>query len=73
MVYASEQKRADIVEYRERFKEKLKTIDKTKLVFLDESGVNLNLTRRYGQAQGKARVRDYTPLIFLNLQHCYLQ
>lgn len=62
MVYAREQKRADIAEYRERFKEKLKTIDKAKLVFLDESGVNLNLTRRYGRAQGKARVRDYTPL-----------
>ena len=62
MVYASEQKRVDIAECRERFKEKLRTIDKAKLVFLDESGVNLNLTRRYGRAQGKARVRDYTPL-----------
>ena len=53
MVYASEQKRADIVEYRERFKEKLKTIDKAKLVFLDESGVNLNLTRSMGEHKEK--------------------
>lgn len=33
-----------------------------KLVFLDESGVNINMTRKYGRAKGKERVNDYTPL-----------
>ena len=33
-----------------------------RLVFLDESGVNTNLTRRYGRAFGKERVTDRVPL-----------
>ena len=37
-------------------------MDQNRLVFLDESGVNLNMTRRYGRAIGKARVYDYVPL-----------
>ena len=32
------------------------------LVFLDESSVNIDLTRRYGRAIGKTRVRGHTPL-----------
>jgi len=32
-----------------------------KLVFLDESGVNTNLVRRYGRAVGKTRVVDNAP------------
>ena len=38
------------------------TMHATPLVFLDESGVNTNLTRRYGQAKGKARVKDSASL-----------
>ena len=34
---------------------------KGKLVFLDESGVNVNMTRFYGRAKGKKRVYDYVP------------
>ena len=33
-----------------------------RLVFPDESGVNTNLTRRYGRAFGKERVTDSVPL-----------
>ena len=33
-----------------------------RLVFLDESGVNTNLTRRYGRAFDKERVTDCVPL-----------
>lgn len=50
MVHASEQKRPDIKLQREKWKEISKTLDMSKLVFLDESGVNINLTRRYGHA-----------------------
>ena len=32
------------------------------LVFLDESGVNTNLTRRYGRAPSSRRVVDHAPL-----------
>lgn len=32
------------------------------LVFLDESGVNINMTRRYGRAIGKSRVHCSVPL-----------
>lgn len=32
------------------------------LVFLDESGVNIDMTRRYGRALGKTRVHGSTPL-----------
>ena len=62
MVYASEQKRKDIKARREEWQEQQKTMDQNHLVFLDESGVNLNMTRRYGRAIGKARVYDYVPL-----------
>ena len=61
MVYASEQKRKDITAQREEWQEQQKTMDRNHLVFLDESGVNLNMTRRYGRAIGKARVYDYVP------------
>lgn len=62
MVHASEQKRPDIKLQREKWRETIKTLDVSKLVFLDESGVNINLTRRYGRAIGKERVYDYAPL-----------
>ena len=32
------------------------------LVFLDESGVNTDMTRRYGRAFCKARAEDHAPL-----------
>ena len=35
--------------------------DADKLVFLDESGVNIDMTRHYGRAVGKERVVDNTP------------
>lgn len=62
MVRASEQKRADVKVRREEWQEQQKTMDTNHLVFLDESGVNLNMTRRYGRAVGKSRVYDYVPL-----------
>lgn len=33
-----------------------------KLVFIDESGININLTRRYGRAIGEERVVDSAPV-----------
>lgn len=34
---------------------------KRKIIFLDESGVNTNMTRHYGRAKGKKRVYDDVP------------
>ena len=62
MVRASEQKRDNVKARREEWQEQQKTMEREHLVFLDESGVNLNMTRRYGRAVGKTRIYDYVPL-----------
>ena len=48
-------------EKRAEWKEVTKDIPKEKLVFLDESGVNTNLIRRYSRSVGKTRVVDNAP------------
>ncbi len=40
------------------WKDTLKKIPMEKFLFLDESGVNINLVRRYGRSVGKTRVVD---------------
>lgn len=64
-VHASEQKREDVAQARKEWKEKQENhvellVDK--LVFLDESGVNIDMVRRYGRAKNKNRVNDYAPV-----------
>lgn len=54
MVHVSEQKRPDVQQQQEDWKETIKTLDVSKLVFLDESGVNINLTRKYGHSMWKS-------------------
>ena len=60
-LYAQERERPDVVQRREEWEEEVKTYEK-KLVYLDESGVNTNLTRLYGRGQSDGRVTDKTPL-----------
>jgi transposase len=62
MVHASERNRPDVIKKRDVWKEQQSAMDASSLVFLDESGVNTNLTRRYGRARGKQRVKDSVPL-----------
>ena len=52
----------DVQEQRANWNRLLAEHDTKNLVFLDESGVNINLTRRYGRAKGGARVCDDVPL-----------
>lgn len=52
----------DVDSKRKNWTENLSEYDKDKLVFLDESGVNTNLTRIYGRATGGNRCIDSTPL-----------
>ena len=46
-------------EKRAEWKEVTEEIPKEKLIFLDGSGVNTNLVRRYGRTVGKTRVVDH--------------
>lgn len=55
---AKEQERADIVRSRQRWKIFQQNKDMKHLVFLDESGVKNNMTRRYGRAREGARCYD---------------
>lgn len=52
----------DVVQKREDWSEQLPNYDKNKLVFLDESGINTDLTRIYGRSAGGKRCVDKTPL-----------
>ena len=51
----------DVVQKRNEWLENIDSYDADTLVFLDESGVNIDMTRRYGRAVGKARAVDKTP------------
>ena len=64
-VHASEQKREDVAQARKEWIEKQENhveLPVDKLVFLDESGVNIDMVRRYGRAKNKNRVNDYAPV-----------
>ena len=61
MISAAEQTRPDVIEKRKEWKKFMKEANPEKLVFLDESGVNIGLTRTYGRSIGKIRVIDYVP------------
>lgn len=52
----------DVREKRAEWEEFMRKCDIHHLVFLDESGTNINMTRNYGRSIGKARVEDHTPL-----------
>ena len=62
-IHAAEQKREDVVQARKEWKEKQEKniFMANKLVFLDESGINIDMVRRYGRAKNKERVQDYAP------------
>ena len=64
-VHASEQKREDVAQARKEWKEKQENhveLPVDKLVFLDESGVNIDMVSSYGRAKNKNRVNDYAPV-----------
>lgn len=51
-----------MAEKRKEWEKNMGTLEIDRLVFLDESGSNVNMTRRYGRAKKKERVRDDVPL-----------
>ena len=54
---ASEQQRPDVAAKRVAYQASIQTVDPARLVFLDESGVQTNMTRRYARApQGQRAI-----------------
>ena len=49
-------------EKRQQWVENIPKLDVNKIVFLDESGANTDMVRRYGRSRAKARVVDHAPL-----------
>jgi transposase len=58
---ASEQHRPDVVAARAAFREAQPALDAAGLVFVDECGVNVKLTRRYGRAHRSRRAVGHAP------------
>lgn len=58
---ATEQSTERVQKLRYEFREWLDTIDIRNLVFIDETGVNLSMTRLYGRCEGGERVFDDRP------------
>jgi len=58
---ASEQEREDIAKSRDEWRKFQKVVDVRRLVFLDESGLKTNMTRRYGRARSGNRCLDAAP------------
>ena len=52
----------EVEKERTKWKEFSQNIDIRRFVFLDESGVNTNMTRHYGRSIGKRRAEGHTPL-----------
>lgn len=46
MIYACEQKRPEVIKQREEWVQFVESVNPEKLVFLDESGVNTDFTRK---------------------------
>jgi len=58
---ATEQSSERVQELRHEFRRWLDTIDIKNLVFIDETGLNLAMTRLYGRCEGGGRVYDDRP------------
>ena len=53
-LYTAERDKSEVKEQREKWKECLPHFDSDQLVFIDESGVNIDMTRLYGRSVGNA-------------------
>ena len=52
MLYARERDREDVATRREEWAAQQPLLKQSKLVFLDESGINIDFTRLYGGGKG---------------------
>jgi transposase len=61
VIRAAEQDRPDVAERRRAWAGRVPGLDPTKLVFIDETGANTKMTRRYGRAPRGERVVGRVP------------
>ena len=57
-LHANGKKREDAIEKRRKWQENQPTLQATKLVFLDESSINLAYTHLYGHAKSNQRIHE---------------
>ena len=62
MLYARERDREDVATRREEWAARQPLLKPSKLVVLDESGINIDFTRLYGHGKEGDRVWDNVPL-----------
>ena len=60
-MFAKEQQREDVQQLRREWLEYITHIDANRLVFLDETGINIAMTRLYGRAPKGERIIEYVP------------
>lgn len=60
-IHASEQTRDDIIAERDQFRQEIAKIDPDRLVFVDETGIDTHMTRRYGRAPAGQRAQGSVP------------
>jgi transposase len=60
-VHASEQQRPDVALARQTWREQQGTLCASRLFFIDETGAQTNMVRRYGRAPRGERVKGYAP------------
>ena len=63
-LHASQRDTPEVTQQRADFKKAVAALDVEHFKFLDESGVNLSMTRLYGRAAPDQRVVDSTPAAF---------
>lgn len=61
VLHASEQERPDVAQARQEWKEAQGGFQSDRLVFIDESGVNTKMTRRFGRSLKGQRLVDKVP------------
>ncbi|MDE5558233.1 MAG: transposase [Ruminococcus sp.] len=69
-IRAVERKDRKVKKQRKKWQKKQRTMKKRKIIFLDECGINTNMTRYYGRSKGKKRVYDYVPAKKQSVQLC---
>lgn len=59
--YPAEQQHAKVQAKRQDYQACLENVDKSRLIFIDESGTHLGMSRLYGRAKGGERVNSFVP------------
>ena len=61
-IYAAERDKPEVQAKLAEWKEQMLNFNPDKLVFIDESGVNIDMTRLYGRSIGNTRIKDSAPI-----------